>query len=612
MSTSHAEVCFAGGCVSVLDLGSRNGVFVNGERVVSQRQLTSGDLVRLGADGPQFEVEFGDAVAKADGGMLATQPSPIAASDEPRPMPDASPGRPQPFPARPVVTGPGWGAVRGTPSVRPFGDQVKPGPALPPLAVPPYPAVGNPAPMPVPQRAASNHAQVPPDLLGKQSIGLNTLMNVVEQTARRERHRTKRVLLPIVATLIVLVCALWYWPKSEPLKWDDHIARTGKSVYVCAVVDSGTPMAQGTAWSLGDGKLATNSHVADLFNNRQRGQVFIVRSSSRPPVDLRIERVTLHPGYERWKELSQRYGPFPCQGFQGSMPAAYDVAILHVHPDDCDNLAPALPIADRLHLPEIRKGDPIALVGYPMENQAGGGVNMLAPDSQARIGTVARSTNYWLANDDSNPLLIGLDLQSAGGASGSPIINSRGEVIAVNSSGNYQFLEVEKVLRRIASGGAYGQRVDVLLDLLEGTAEAMTKQGLEAQFLEQFRKGVEHPDEFASWLARFLKQEGESLGRPSKEIVEIKTPGISGAKTVGSEPASTKVCIRVVVPLTLPIQPVVASLNGGRYEPDTSEYCFLLNRWTLGGETPETRIAVPAGTVIEGSLKYACYWFPVE
>ncbi len=42
--------------VRLVDLDSVNGTFVNGVRVTAPVELRSGDVVRLGADGPEFSV----------------------------------------------------------------------------------------------------------------------------------------------------------------------------------------------------------------------------------------------------------------------------------------------------------------------------------------------------------------------------------------------------------------------------------------------------------------------------------------------------------------------------------------------------------------------------
>ena len=42
----------------LVDLDSRNGTFLNGERLTAPAPLGSGDLVRLGADGPEIEIQI--------------------------------------------------------------------------------------------------------------------------------------------------------------------------------------------------------------------------------------------------------------------------------------------------------------------------------------------------------------------------------------------------------------------------------------------------------------------------------------------------------------------------------------------------------------------------
>jgi predicted component of type VI protein secretion system len=49
VSRQHARVLLHNGAVWVQDAGSRNGVFVNGERVPDHRQLKEGDRLTLGA-----------------------------------------------------------------------------------------------------------------------------------------------------------------------------------------------------------------------------------------------------------------------------------------------------------------------------------------------------------------------------------------------------------------------------------------------------------------------------------------------------------------------------------------------------------------------------------
>jgi S1-C subfamily serine protease len=61
VSGRHAELRPSGGAWVVRDLGSRNGTFVNGERIADARPLGGGDRVRLGPTGPLLEFRLAGA-----------------------------------------------------------------------------------------------------------------------------------------------------------------------------------------------------------------------------------------------------------------------------------------------------------------------------------------------------------------------------------------------------------------------------------------------------------------------------------------------------------------------------------------------------------------------
>ena len=56
VSTRHAELRSAAGAWTIHDLGSTNGTFVNGQRVVGERRVNAGDTIGFGANGPRMEV----------------------------------------------------------------------------------------------------------------------------------------------------------------------------------------------------------------------------------------------------------------------------------------------------------------------------------------------------------------------------------------------------------------------------------------------------------------------------------------------------------------------------------------------------------------------------
>ncbi|HAM14752.1 MAG TPA: hypothetical protein DCP91_02590 [Eggerthellaceae bacterium] len=48
VSREHARLTYSGGAWSVLDLGSSNGTYLNGQRVAGQQQVANGDKIKLG------------------------------------------------------------------------------------------------------------------------------------------------------------------------------------------------------------------------------------------------------------------------------------------------------------------------------------------------------------------------------------------------------------------------------------------------------------------------------------------------------------------------------------------------------------------------------------
>jgi pSer/pThr/pTyr-binding forkhead associated (FHA) protein len=59
----HAVLRSNGQAYSIVDMGSRNGVFVNGERVVGARVLAHGDRIQIGQTQLQFSLLAEEPVA---------------------------------------------------------------------------------------------------------------------------------------------------------------------------------------------------------------------------------------------------------------------------------------------------------------------------------------------------------------------------------------------------------------------------------------------------------------------------------------------------------------------------------------------------------------------
>ena len=82
VSRHHAEILMQGGRWVIVDLGSANGTFVNGQQITGSQVLNHGDLLRVGQT--QFRLEIAGAIAGQDTLVEALLPAEAAAAVEPR------------------------------------------------------------------------------------------------------------------------------------------------------------------------------------------------------------------------------------------------------------------------------------------------------------------------------------------------------------------------------------------------------------------------------------------------------------------------------------------------------------------------------------------------
>jgi hypothetical protein len=256
------------------------------------------------------------------------------------------------------------------------------------------------------------------------------------------------------------------------------LEETARSVYLVALVEpDGEPVPLASAWLVAPATLVTNAHVAEAHGQQTPGQRMIVRSSDSPPRDFEVERVTLHPGYAAFDRLWREYEPLRALG-PGSFEVlrgipACDVGLLHVTAGE--GLGEPLRIASPPALTALASGDAVGFAGYPTEAMAIGGVNVERPTPTVQVGHVTAVTDFFLGKDvTGGGLLVQHSLPVAGGASGSPVVGSDGQVVAVLSGGNL----VATPAGRVATGVGvnFAQRADLVLELLSGDAEAIQSE----------------------------------------------------------------------------------------------------------------------------------------
>ena len=99
VSRSHARVSVAGATITIEDLGSTNGTFVNGAKIDGATTLVPGDMVRIGATTFALEAEAEAEVEREpEPAPEPAMPEPAvtvaraAAPEAPAPEPEPAPG----------------------------------------------------------------------------------------------------------------------------------------------------------------------------------------------------------------------------------------------------------------------------------------------------------------------------------------------------------------------------------------------------------------------------------------------------------------------------------------------------------------------------------------
>mgnify|MGYP003700424773 CR=1 FL=1 len=297
------------------------------------------------------------------------------------------------------------------------------------------------------------------------------------------------------------------------------LAAAQASVYLIVVDGS----ARGTAFVIDreNGILVTAAHTADsLPLSDEKHIVQIVNRFNKTPI--RVAGKKLHAGFGTFRALVEEYQPIRKNSSIYAPQAAplrdlaFDAGLLMVEPVDPASgenmLGPDLEIADEGYLLQLEAGAPIAVIGYPYDTLDDG----FAPDAaipRIERGVIAAITppldNFHENRDTRTANLIIHRLSTAGGNSGSPILDANGKVVGIHTHG------IESTSSN-ADGAA--QRAEVIYDLISTERE---QHRLETIFYPSWRQ-------LLSYWAR-----AEDI-LPWSFFMEYAHPGQNPAPLVGS------------------------------------------------------------------------------
>ncbi len=285
---------------------------------------------------------------------------------------------------------------------------------------------------------------------------------------------------PAVVILTLLVVGVMVWLQTRTGDTDTDLSAVGeKYSEAVGLVVASVPTDEGprivpvaTAWGYKPDLAATNAHVAAQIRELIAGgaEVAIV-VNGRPGIRLPVTGAVPHNGYREGSGESDA---------DVKVPFAFDVALLAIDGEFPVNF----PIASAEELAKLKSGYRIAYLGFPMENLLNGNVNAESPVANMQSGIVTAVTDFEQRDaGGTRNYLVRHNLGVTGGASGSPMFNTKGEVVAIVNGMNITAQLLPTHDGRMAAVRApsaaminFAQRVDLLTEIeagRESTIEAV-------------------------------------------------------------------------------------------------------------------------------------------
>ena len=379
VSTKHAAVLLSGDGYVVRDLGSRNGTFVNGQRVAGDTPLADGDVIRCGGHGPEARVRI---VREAAEHVLAKVVAPPRSA---APAAPAGPSATSVLRAEVKASATRYRAVLVTLGIIVVG------------AAAVLVWQGTQA------RKQTERLGSVVDSLGREIANLESAKALADSEAARLQREIRGAvndparLSALQAQYSTVQRRQRNIEAAQGVDYRGIVAANHPATALLFVqFPDTTQMWTGTGFCVSrDGTLLTNRHVVVNDRGEWPLRIAVQFSGSREILPGRVVRVAADADIAVLKVESA--GPFPVM--QGLAPDS-----------------------------AVQAGDPIALIGFPLGADLPMAGTEEAPVAHATLatGTVSRVLG------DS---LLQLDAFSGTGASGSPILDRNGRVIGIEFGG---------------------------------------------------------------------------------------------------------------------------------------------------------------------------------